>query len=269
MNGFEKKCEKLQNIVKKYTQNNAIIAFSGGADSSLLLKIACEKAHENGKNVYSVTFHTMLHPAADLEITQKIAKNFNSIHKIIEVNELENAGIMHNPKDRCYLCKKHLFSHLCKMSEELGITDIMDGTNADDLNSYRPGILALRELGIKSPLAEAGMTKQDVRQLLRMYGISVADRPSSPCLATRFPYGTNLTYENMRKVEKAEEYIKQFGFYNVRFRVHGDIARIEVDSSDIDKLVGIKDKIVDFSRSLGYKYVTLDLEGFSSGSMDK
>ena len=146
---------------------------------------------------------------------------------------------------------------------------ILEGTNADDLLQYRPGLRALQELEIKSPLKEAGLTKDEVRKLSKEYGISVADRPSSPCLATRFPYGDKLTIEKLNQVEQGEIYLKSLGLYNVRLRIHGTIARIEVDTADIEKLLNHREQIIHHLKSLGYGYITLDLEGFRSGSMDE
>ena len=151
----------------------------------------------------------------------------------------------------------------------MGASVVLEGTNADDLSEYRPGLKAIRELGIKSPLMEAGLTKEEVRRLAGEYGISVARRPSSPCLATRFPYWEELTYEKLRQVEKGENYLKTLGLYNVRLRVHGRIVRIEADAEQMGRLVERREEIVGFLKELGYGYITLDLEGFRSGSMDE
>ena len=180
----------------------------------------------------------------------------------------EEAGIKNNPVDRCYLCKKYLFSSLKEVAKELNVATILEGTNEDDLHVYRPGIKALGELGIKSPLAEAKFTKSEVRKLAEKYDISVANRPSTPCLATRFPYGTELSYESMRKVEEAEEYLRSLDLYNVRVRLHDDIGRIEVDDEGLETVILNKKDIISFFKSRGIEYVTIDLEGFRSGSMD-
>ena len=265
---FREKSKKLLTLIDNYTDKDILIAFSGGVDSSLLLKLACESAHKNNKKVYAVTVHTQLHPINDVVIAKEVAKEAGAIHLVIQIDELEDAGIKDNPVDRCYLCKKYLFSKLKEVATNLNIDTILDGTNEDDLHVYRPGIKALDELGIKSPLTKANMTKADVRRLAQEYNISVAQRPSTPCLATRFPYGTNLSYENMKKVEQAEEYLRSMGFYNVRVRVHDDIARIEVDEIYMDKLIFERKNIINYMKNLGYTYITLDLEGFRSGSMD-
>ena len=150
----------------------------------------------------------------------------------------------------------------------MGVKIILDGTNEDDLHMFRPGLKALKELEIKSPLAESDFSKTDVRKLAEEYGLSVSKKPSTPCLATRFPYGSRLSYEEMKKVEKGEDFLKNLGLYNVRLRIHNDIARIEVDKEDIVKIVVYKEAIISYLKELGYRYITLDLEGFRSGSMD-
>lgn len=268
MESYKIKCSRLLSEIDKYTNNDIVIAFSGGVDSSLLLKLACESSTKKGNEVHAVTAQTGLHPVKDITIAKRVAEEAGAIHHIVRVDELKDAGIENNPVDRCYLCKKHIFSELRKYAEGLNIEVILEGTNEDDLHEYRPGIRALRELEILSPIADAGMTKKDVREMAREYGISVADRPSSPCLATRFPYGTFLSVEKMRAVEKGETYIQELGFYNVRIRVHGDIARIEVDTKEMFDLVDKREEIILFLKELGFDYVTLDLEGFRSGSMD-
>ena len=260
--------QRLLGLMEQYTDQDIILAFSGGADSTLILKLACELAAKKGHKVYAVTIHTKLHPMNELELTKKAAQEAGAIYRVIQVDELQDAGILDNPVDRCYRCKKYLFTKLREIANNQNIDIIMDGTNEDDLHEYRPGIQALRELKVVSPLAEAKMTKAMVRKMGEEYGLSAAHRPSAPCLATRFPYGTALSYDIMRKVEKAEEYLRLLGFYNVRVRIHEDIARIEVDSKDIDLLMEHRAEIVSCLKELGYAYVTLDLEGFRSGSMD-
>lgn len=269
MNEYAVKCQKLTKIVENYSKNDIVVAFSGGVDSSLLLKIACDSAKKNKNKVYAVTLHTMLHSVKEIDFTREIAEKIGALHKIIKVDELNEAGIMNNPKDRCYLCKKLMFSKVCDFAKSVNASVIIEGTNSDDLNEYRPGIKAINELGIKSPLAEVGMTKEEVRKFAAELNISSSNKPSTPCYATRFEYGMTLDYEEIKKVEKAEEYIKTLGFYNVRLRVHGSVARIEVDSKDIFKLIELKEEVVSFVKNLGFKYVTVDLEGFVSGSMDR
>ncbi len=262
------KFEKLLASIEAYTSSDVIVAFSGGVDSSLVLKLACDAAARKNKKVYAITVHTRLHPMNEIEITKKVAAEAGAIHSIVHVDELQNAGVMLNPENRCYLCKKYIFTQLVEYATKMGINTILEGTNDDDLHVYRPGIKALRELDVKSPLAESGMTKSDVRQMAAQYNISVASRPSAPCMATRFPYNTKLSYDKMTNLEQGEEYIRSLDFYNVRIRIHDDIARIEVDVADLERFIANRTLIVEKLCALGFIYITLDLEGFRSGSMD-
>ncbi|MDD2959983.1 MAG: ATP-dependent sacrificial sulfur transferase LarE [Lachnospiraceae bacterium] len=268
MESYEEKCRMLREIMKEFTKADSVVAFSGGADSSLLLKLAVLQAKSRGTRVYAITANTELHPMNDVEIARNVAGEFGAEHLVLEVNEMENADISNNPVDRCYRCKKFLFTRMVQKAEELGAEIVMDGTNADDLLVYRPGLRAVDELGVRSPLRMAGFTKAQVRRLAEEYGISVADRPSAPCLATRFPYGDTLTMEKMKKADEGENFLKTLGLYNVRIRVHGAIARLEVDPEYMDKVLENRKEITLRLQELGYSYITLDLEGFRSGSMD-
>ncbi len=292
------KIDLLKEKIACYTSENVMVAFSGGVDSALLLKLVCDAAgeknisagqdepeKENGRDgrirVYAATVRTRLHPADNSEKAARLARELGAIPKILETDELEEAGIAENPKNRCYLCKKSIFGKMKKLAGELSVSRILEGTNGDDLHQYRPGIAALQELGIISPLAEAGLTKQEIRVLAGELGLSVSDKPSAPCLATRLPYGERIDYSLLAKIDEGEEYLRKLGFYNVRIRVHraaaagfqegeltGSTARIEVDEKDFQKLLERKQEITDRIKRLGFSYVTLDLEGFRSGSMD-
>lgn len=273
---YEEKKERLKQRIKEYIKSDCMVAFSGGVDSSLLLRIVCEAAESSASGedkkanikVYAVTMKTRLHPVKEIENAAKVAAEIGVQHLIVPVDELLEAGIFDNPQERCYLCKKHLFSRILDVAKERGVSTILEGTNEEDLHMYRPGLKAIRELGIKSPLAEAGFTKKEVRILAAEYGLSVSDRPAAPCLATRFPYGTRLSYEKFQRVEQGEQILKAYGFYNVRLRVHDEILRIEVDPEAFPKLLSHREKIEAQLKRLGYSYITLDLEGFRSGSMD-
>ncbi len=265
---YEEKKQKLQKQMLVYAQGDMLVAFSGGVDSSLILKLAVQAATKTGHKVYGIMVHTMLHPMGEVEDARVTAEQIGAEFRVLEIDELKGADILDNPVDRCYRCKKYLFRNLIEEGEKLGVSVMMEGTNEDDLHVYRPGLRAIRELGIHSPLAEAGMTKAEVRRLAGELGVSVSNKPSMPCLATRFPYGTRISYEAMRKVDEGEAFIRSLGFYNVRLRIHNDVARIEVDVNEMPHLLEHCEQIVAKLKNLGYDYITVDLEGFRSGSMD-
>jgi TIGR00268 family protein len=268
MSSFEDRTKKLLEIINEYAKEDIIVAFSGGVDSSLILKLAVDAAKKTGSKVYAVTVHTRLHPMNDIEVSKAVAAEVSARHEIIYVDELQIEGMSTNPVNRCYLCKSRIFSDLKAFGKERGIKLILEGTNSDDLLQYRPGIQALKELGIISPFVKAGFSKDDVRKLAEKLGISVKKRPSAPCMATRFPYGDDINYEDMAKLDEAEEFIRSLGYYNVRIRKHKNIARIEIDSEDLAKFTKDADVITNKLKSAGFDYVCLDLEGFRSGSMD-
>ncbi len=263
----EKKMDLLQDIDKKMHEA-VIVAFSGGVDSSLLLQLCCQAGKKYNTKVYGVMIRSVLSPARDYDIAKTVAAEAGAIFETIIMDEMSVPEIRENSRERCYICKKFLFSGLLDFAAEKGITTVIEGTNEDDLHVYRPGIRAVRELGVESPLAKAGLTKAQVRRMASEYGISVAQRPSTPCLATRFPYGTHLNLEALRTVEKGEQILRNYGFHNVRLRVHGNIVRIEVDGDDMPEVLRLCREISESIKALGYDYVTLDLEGFRSGSMD-
>ncbi len=260
---------RLESYMSRFSQEDICLAFSGGVDSSLLLKAALDAVKDSGHRVHAVTFSTRLHPPCDLEAARKIAGELGGIHVILEVDELEQKEIAKNPVDRCYLCKRQLFTRLSAYAAGMGIRHILDGTNWDDLHVYRPGIRALRELGIISPLAELHMTKDQVRSLAAEYGISAASRPSTPCMATRLPYGAKLDYDLLERIETGEMWLRDQLGGNVRLRIHGEVARIEVDATSMEKLLRLGSQAAERLKALGFHYVTLDLEGFRSGSMDQ
>jgi uncharacterized protein len=259
---------RLEEAMAEYGKEDICLAFSGGVDSSLLLKAASDAVGKTGKKVYAVTFDSRLHPSCDLAIAARVAKELGGIHKVVSVDELEQEEIRFNPVNRCYLCKKKLFQSLKDFAGEMNIRYIMDGTNEDDLHVYRPGIKALRELEIISPLAELHITKAQVKEIAAGYGISVASRPSSPCMATRLPYHTEIDYEVLERIGKGEEYISSLIKGNVRLRLHKDIVRIEVDRESMEELLERSGEIISQLKELGFTYITMDLEGFRSGSMD-
>lgn len=254
--------------------DNLVVAYSGGVDSALVLRLALEAAEGNPVRVWAVTARTALHPLGEWQEAGQTAKKLGAVHRLIDVDELREAGIEDNPVNRCYLCKKTIFSKIkADILSEVPLSErtlFLDGTNADDLKEYRPGLQALAELGIVSPLAVAGLTKPEVRQMAEEYGLPSAQKPSSPCLITRIPYGQKVDYGTLRRIDEGEKFIRSLGFGNVRLRCHGDIARLEVDGEALPKLTDPKNResVVKHLKGLGFGYITLDLEGFRSGSMD-
>ena len=245
-----------------------LIAFSGGIDSTLLLKIAVDTL---GDKVEAVTARSDLYFPHEMEEAIQFASSLGVTHLIIENKSLENELFVQNKPDRCYTCKKQLFEKLLELAAEKQIKHVADGTNLDDTRSYRPGLKALDELDIISPLKETGFTKQEIRQLAQHEDIPFWDKPSLACLASRFPYDTPLTSESLNKIRDAESILRSYGFEQFRARFHGDIIRIELNESDFMKLLDlrIKSEVVDKIKALGFIYITLDLEGFRSGSMDE
>ena len=266
---YEEKKQELLKKMEAYGKQDFAVAFSGGVDSSLLLYLAVQAAEKQGHQVYALTADTVLHPSSDLEIARKVAKSAGAVHHVVTVDELKDPAILKNPVDRCYLCKKQLFLEFFQVCRELGAVCILEGSNADDLAVYRPGIRAVRELQVDSPLAETGFTKAEVRKMAADLGIPTASRPSTPCMATRLPYGAVLEPELLRKIEQGEGFLKDLGFSNVRLRVHGEITRLELPADALEKAVRQREAIVRGLQEMGFRYITIDLEGFRSGSMDQ
>lgn len=241
------------------------LAFSGGVDSAVLLAVASGEM-KPGK-IHAVTVQTPLHSPVEPENARKLAEEWGAIHSILVQNEL-NPVVAQNPPDRCYLCKRWLFGTIEAYAKEHGLAAVVDGTHADDLKEYRPGLKALAELKIKSPLAELGITKAEVREIAASLGISVAKKPSAPCLATRFPYGTPLTATGLQTIDRLEQQVRAMGFDILRIRVYHDMLRIEVPVESLPYALQYRNDIIKAAHQEGFSYVTLDLEGFRSGSMD-
>ena len=243
------------------------VAFSGGVDSAVVAAAAF-KAH--GENALAVTVVSELFPQAEGEEAADVARAIGIRRRTVALSMMGNEAVVSNPVDRCYHCKSDDFSAIRDAAEAEGITVILDGTNADDPKGHRPGLRALKEMGIKSPLLELGITKAEVREIALAWGLPNHDRPSSPCLASRFPYGVRLTPQGIARVREAEEFIRSLGIKVLRVRDHQGLARIEVMPEDIPLLASedARKKIVAKFRSLGYNYVSVDLEGFRSGSLD-
>jgi uncharacterized protein len=257
------KLARLRAYIADMAPRGLCVAFSGGVDSAVILALA----RETGGAVHAVTMHTPFHSLKEPESARKLAEDLGATHAVITLDTL-SPELMLNPTDRCYLCKKWIFTALGEYAAAHGLQYVVDGTNADDLNEYRPGLQALKELDVKSPLAQCGVTKEQVREIAAVLGISVAKKPSSPCLATRFPYGTRLARETLQKADEIENFIKALGPQTVRARIHGDTVRVEVPPEDFDVLIRHRKSLAEKVHSCGFIYVTLDLEGFRSGSMD-
>ena len=256
--------QQLFNLLKELGQNGLCIAFSGGVDSSLLLYLACKL----GLNVLAVTFQTCLHPAGDIQAASAFAKALKCEHIVLPIDEFRDARILENPKNRCYLCKHLLFSTLKEYAQTRGFETVIDGSNFDDTQEYRPGLQAIKELGVISPLMQLNITKAQVRQMLKEEGLEVFSKPSTPCLATRLPYGETITKEKIEQIARAEAFLRDMGFACCRVRMHGDIARIEVPSAMLEQALDKREEIIQKLKEVGFLYVTLDLQGFRSGSMD-
>ena len=242
----------------------AAVAFSGGVDSAVLLWAA--KTY--GQQVRAYCVRSPFQPVFELEDAKQLADILNVTLTVLEADPLSAPEVAANGPDRCYLCKRNLFRTLMAFAKEKGVEVLAEGTNEDDLHVYRPGIQAVRELGIRSPLAEAGLTKEEVRRLAAACGISAASRPSTPCMATRLPYGARLDYEILKKIEAGEEILRRMIGGNVRLRLHGQVVRIETDPERFSLALEKREEVVRQLKELGFVYITLDLEGFRSGSMD-
>lgn len=258
-----KKLEDLKEIIM--STNGAVVAFSGGVDSTFLLKVAKDVL---GDKVLAVTANSETYPKRELEEAKKFAAEIGVNHIIIETLELEIAGFADNPPDRCFYCKHELFSKLTDVARQNGIAYVFDGSNFDDRNDHRPGMRAAKELGVVSPLKQAEMTKADIREISREFGLSTWDKPSFACLSSRFPYGTKITPEKVTIVGEAEDFIRDLGFRELRVRHHDTIARIEIGKDDLERIIPYADMIVEKLKKLGYLYVTLDLAGYKTGSMN-
>jgi uncharacterized protein len=243
------------------------VALSGGVDSAL---VACAAVEALG--VGKVTAFTIASPVEmpeELETAQQITKLLGMRHEVIYWNDLDTPGFAQNPVDRCYWCKKERLAQIKDRANALGIYSVCDGSNQDDGEDYRPGRRALTELGVLSPLALAGVTKADVRVLAQWKGLPVWDKPSHPCLATRIPYRTQILLEDLQKVSAAEAWLSEQGFSQNRVRLHGDLARIEVPFDELERLIPLRKKLLTAFKELGILYITLDLQGFRSGSMNE
>ncbi len=264
---LQEKFGSLQTILKKL--DTVVVAYSGGVDSTFLLKAAVDTL--GAENVLACMSVGPVEPKGQLDRAVKVAKNIGVRLKTIEADELSNPLFTANKADRCFHCKSHLCRILSDIAKEQGFKHVVFGTNYDDLDDYRPGNRAMKVFGIRSPLAEAKLTKNDIRQLSKKLGLPTADLPASPCLASRFAYGLEVTEQRLKQIDEAENFLRTLGLVEFRVRHHDTIARIEVNPQDIVKVTAepVRSQIVKKMKSLGFKFVTIDLQGFRSGSLNE
>jgi uncharacterized protein len=263
----QEKFDLLSTILKSYKK--VIVAFSGGVDSTLLLKLCCEILGPH--HVLAVTGVSQTYTREEKDLAQQLSKEFGNEHIILETGELSREEFSKNPANRCYFCKQELYTKIRAIAKEKGFDIIIDATNADDVHDYRPGRKAAQDLGIISPLVEAKVTKNDIRELSKERNLITWNKPANPCLASRVPYGTEITETILHQIGEGEKFIRSLGYRIVRLRHHNECARIEIPSEDFERFISSshRKEIVLFLKSLGYRYVTLDIEGFRTGSMNE
>lgn len=263
---IEQKWDRLRSLLRE--MKSAVLAYSGGVDSSLLLKAASEVL---GTHLVVVTAYSETYPLAELAAAKEFADTLGVTLRILHTGELESEDFVKNSTERCYFCKKELFGKLRQIAMNEGIPFILDGSNTDDLKDYRPGSRAAGEFSVRSPLREAGFSKSDVRACARKLNLPVWDKPSLACLSSRIPYGTRITPKILTVIQSAEDYLHSLGYRQVRVRHHGDTARIEIERDEFERLLAgdAMQKIVTAFKKLGYTYVCMDLEGYRTGSMNE
>jgi len=256
----------LMAILREQGEGGLALACSGGVDSAVL---AWAARRAGVQPLLAVYFATPLNTPEDRQSALRVAEELDIPLELLQVDVLQLPAIRMNRPDRCYYCKRELFGRLLQLAERRGIAAVAEGGNADDLHTHRPGSRACQELGILRPLAEAGLTKAEIRALARAAALSVAERPSSPCLASRFPYDTALTRDQLDQVSAGEAFLRSLGFGEFRLRCHGDLCRIELPPERWPDLLALRQQLLPPLQELGWKHITFDLEGFNSGSFDR
>ncbi len=264
VSAVEERLKQLEGIVAPY--GSALVAFSGGVDSSLALAIAARALPKD--KVLAVTSNNETYLPSELDLARDFAATLGVEHLVVNTRELDDPNYASNPTNRCYFCKSTLYSDLAKLASERGYACVVDGANKDDEGDYRPGRKAAKELGVVSPLSVAGVGKAEVRELAKHLGLPSWDKPALACLSSRFPYGQEITPEKLSQVARAEEFLRREGFRQVRVRHHGEIARLEVASAEMERAFALREKISAELKEAGFLYVTLDLAGYKSGSLN-
>ncbi len=262
---LETKKDRLISILKGF--DSLLIAFSGGVDSTFLLVMAREILLQN---LVAVTAASAVHPESEIRSARSIAKTWGVRHLVVQSREMMQPDFVANTRDRCYICKKYLFEDLLRLAAEEGIKHVAHGANLDDLNDYRPGFIAAQEMGVHAPLVEAGLTKDDIRQLSKAVNLATWNKPPMACLATRIPYGMPITAEALQMIEQAEQVLVNLGFDACRVRLHDSVARIEVAPEDIGRILDrqIRSTITRQLKNIGFSHISVDLEGYVQGSMN-
>ena len=248
--------------------DGAVVAFSGGVDSSLLLRAAMDALCERA---LAVTARSPSLPESEYQNAVAVAGQLGAVHRTITTDEIDNPEYAKNPKHRCFVCKSTLFTALARLAADEGMEAVLEGSNADDQDDFRPGMKAAEQQGVKAPLMEAGLTKDEIRALAKERGIEVWDKPSLACLSSRVPYGTRITREMLHRIGQAEAFLRERGFSQVRVRDHGTVARLELDPDELPRMVDrkLRDDVVTRLKRLGYRYVALDLQGYRTGAMNE
>ncbi len=263
--GLKEKYEALKRSVA--SMKRAAVTFSGGVDSTFLLRVSIDVLGSG--NVLALTAVSPVHPRAERQEAQELAASMGARIVMFDSTEMEDENFLANTTERCYHCKRRLFGTVRDIAAKEGYSFILEGSNVDDLEDFRPGSRAREEMGIKSPLLEAGLTKEEIRELSRGLGLRTHDKPAQACLSSRVPYGTAITAEKLASIERSEEFIKALGISQVRVRHHGGIARVEVEEEDIPAILQHRDMIAEELKRYGFMYVALDLKGYRTGSLNE